>query len=168
MRAGTEPVRIDRNVLAELYARHANEALRLAYLLTGDASAAEDLVQDAFVRMTGRLLHLRNPGGFHAYLRVTVVNLSRSYHRRRKIERGYAERQVAPDAAMPPDLSDREELRDALMSLPIRQRTAVVLRYCEDLSETQTAELMRCRPTAVRSLVARGVGTLRGSLKEGD
>ena len=66
MRTGTEPVRIEGSVLAELYARHANEALRLAYLLTGDATAAEDLVQDAFVRMAGRFLHLRDPGGFHA------------------------------------------------------------------------------------------------------
>ena len=96
------------------------------------------------------------------------MNLARSYHRRRTIERRYAERQVVATTEAPPDLSGRDEIRDALMALPIRQRTAVVLRYCEDLSEDQTAELMRCRPAAVRSLVARGVGNLRGSLKEAD
>jgi DNA-directed RNA polymerase specialized sigma24 family protein len=56
-------VRIEGGVLAELYARHAPEALRLAYLLTGDMTLAEDLVQDAFVKLAGRLLHVRDPGG---------------------------------------------------------------------------------------------------------
>jgi DNA-directed RNA polymerase specialized sigma24 family protein len=57
-------------------------------------------------------------------------------------------------------------MRAALMELPIRQRTAVVLRFYEDLSEAQTAELMRCRTTAVRSLVARGVAALRTTVRE--
>src|SRR6266576_4362892 len=79
--------------LAELYVRHAAEATRLAYLLTGDRQLAEDLVQDAFVKLAGRLVHLRDPGAFHAYLRRTVVNLSNSHFRRRKVERAYLERE---------------------------------------------------------------------------
>ena len=47
--------------------------------MTGDGALAEDLVQDAFVRVAGRLLHLRDPGGFHAYLRKTIVTLTRSH-----------------------------------------------------------------------------------------
>jgi RNA polymerase sigma factor (sigma-70 family) len=61
----------------------------------------------------------------------------------------------------PPDTGDREELRLALLALPVRQRTAIVLRYYEDLSEAQTADLMRLRPAAVKSLVFRGMATLR-------
>src|SRR5947208_13489642 len=83
---------IDAGRLGELYLRHADDAVRLAYLLTGERALAEDLVQDAFVRLAGRLAHLRDPGAFHAYLRRTVVNLSNSYFRRRKVERAYVER----------------------------------------------------------------------------
>lgn len=164
MRGDAAAVRIEGGVLAELYAHHAGGALRLAYLLTGDASLAEDLVQDAFVRLAGRLLHLRDPGGFHAYLRQTIVNLARSHFRRQTIERRFIERQPEPLPVSDPDLSDRESTRRALMELPIRQRTALVLRYLEDLSETQTADLMQCRPAAVKSLVSRGMTTLRTEL----
>ena|SRR6266540_389961 len=166
MRADVEMIRIEGGVLADLYARHAGEALRLAYLLTGDGAFAEDLVQDAFVRLAGRLLHLRDPGGFQAYLRKTIVNLTKSYFRRRVIERRFIERQAEPRPIDPPDLSGRERMRRALMELPVRQRTAVVLRYYEDLSEAQTADVMRCRPAAVKSLVFRGISTLRASLGE--
>lgn len=165
MRADMRAVRIEGGVLAELYAQHASDALRLAYLLTGDASLAEDLVQDAFVRLAGRLLYLHGRGGFHAYLRKTIVNLVRSQFRRRALERKFIERQPEPLPVGPPDLSDREDMRRALMELPIRQRTAVVLRYFEDLSEAQTAELMRCRPSAVKSLVSRGMTKLRTQLE---
>jgi RNA polymerase sigma-70 factor (sigma-E family) len=161
MRADVGAVRIEGGVLAELYAQHADDALRLGYLLTGDASLAEDLVQDAFVRLAGRLLHLRDRGGFHAYLRQTIVNLARSHFRRKALERRFIERQTEPPPVEPPDLSDRESTRRALMELPLRQRAAVVLRYFEDLSEAQTAEVMRCRPAAVKSLVSRGMTTLR-------
>src|SRR5207302_804336 len=67
--------------LGELYRRHAPDAARLGYLLTGDRVLAEDLVQEAFVRMFGRFRDLRNPDAFGAYLRKTVVNLSRSHFR---------------------------------------------------------------------------------------
>jgi len=161
MSADVEAIRLEGGVLAELYVRHAPDALRLAYLLTGDRALAEDLMQDAFVKLAGRLLHVRHPGGFHAYLRTTIVNLSRSHFRRAKVERRFAERQTPPTALGPPNVGERERLRAALMALPERQRTAVVLRYYEDLSEAQTAELMRCRTAAVRSLVARAMESLR-------
>ena len=161
MHVDVDAIRLEGGVLAGLYARHAPEALRLAYLLTGDPDLAEDLLQDAFVKLAGRLLHLRDPGGFHAYLRTTMVNLTRSHFRRAGVERRYVERQPPLAPVHGPDVADREALRSALMALPIRQRTAVVLRYYEDLSEAQTAELMRCRSAAVRSLVARGMESLR-------
>jgi RNA polymerase sigma-70 factor (sigma-E family) len=166
MQADVDTVRIEGKLLSELYVRHAPEALRLAYLLTGDRALAEDLVQDAFVRMAGRLLHLRSSQMFAAYLRTTVVNLARSHGRRKAVERRYAQRPVAVQTAAAFDPSDRDELRTALMALPIRQRTAVVLRYFEDLSERQVADVMRCRPSAAKSLIARGVTSLRGSLGE--
>ena len=164
MRADVGATRIEGGLLADLYASYSTDALKLAYLLTGDRGLAEDLVQDAFVRMAGRLVHLRAPGGFQAYLRTTIVNMSRSHFRRRAVERRYAERQSATAAHVEgPDLSDRDSVRNALLRLPIRQRTAVVLRFYEDMSETQIAEAMRCRPGTVKSLISRGVANLRGS-----
>jgi RNA polymerase sigma factor (sigma-70 family) len=161
MRLGVDEVRIEGSVLEELYARHATAALRLAYLLTGDRSLADDVVQDAFVRLAGRLLHVRDPGGFHAYLRVTVVNLVRAHSRRARIEHRFLERRTVEAVAVLPDVTQRESLRVALMALPVRQRTALILRFFEDLSEAETAALMRCRPGTVKSLVSRGKEALR-------
>jgi RNA polymerase sigma-70 factor (sigma-E family) len=150
--------------LSELYLRYADDATRLAYLLTGDRALAEDLAQDAFVRLAGRLAHLRDEGAFEAYLRRTVVNLSRSYYRRRKVERAYLERHPpAPSSAEAPaaDVGDRDALWRALAALPQRQRAALVLRFYEDLSERQIAEVLRCPVGTVKSLVSRGLSTLR-------
>ena len=151
--------------LAELYVRHAPAAVGLAYLLTGDRGLAEDLVQDAFVRSTGRFQHLRNRDAFEAYLRRTVVNLFTSHLRRKRVERAYLEREgrVAgrPVTGDPVELGVREELWAAVHRLPERQRAAVVLRYYEDLSERDVAEVLRCSVPAVKSLVARGMETLR-------
>ena len=85
-----EGVSADR--LGALYEAHAADALRLAYLLTGDRMVAQDLVQDAFVKMAGRLAHLRRADAFGAYLRVTVVNMARMRGRRLKVERDYLAR----------------------------------------------------------------------------
>ncbi len=131
MRAEAEPVRIEGERLSELYLRHADDAVRPAYLITGDRALAEDLVQDAFVKLAGRLLHLRDPGGFEAYLRRTIVNVTNSTFRRRKVEQRYAERQASlrQPVGEDPDVPSREALRAALLSLPVRQRTAIVLRF---------------------------------------
>src|SRR2546427_8888668 len=98
--------------LGELYLRHADDAVRLAYLLTGDRGLAEDLVQDAFVRLTGRLVHLRDPGAFDAYLRRTVVNLSNSHFRRKRVERNYLERARAVIGTQGPQWSPGRSVED--------------------------------------------------------
>src|SRR5437764_686009 len=134
------------STIGQLYERHAPGAVRLAYLLTGDRASAEDLAQDAFVKVAGRLVHLRDPGAFDAYLRRTVVNLSHSNLRRKRVERLYLlkHRSAAGQAAAETgSFEDREELWSALLRLPERQRAAIVLRFYEDLSEAQTAEILR-------------------------
>jgi RNA polymerase sigma-70 factor (sigma-E family) len=154
-------------VLAELYERHAPAAGRLAYLLTGDRALAEDLVQEAFVRVVGRFRHLRVPDAFWVYLRRTIVNLHTSQLRRRRLERAHLERE-SRDAAREttlPDVGAREELWTAILALPPRQRAAVVLRYYEDLSERETAEVLGCSPAAAKSLVARAMQTLRAEIE---
>jgi RNA polymerase sigma-70 factor (sigma-E family) len=153
--------------LAELYVRHAPSARSLAFLLTGDRSAAEDMVQEAFVRLTGRYRHLRNPDAFGAYLRRTVVNLHTSGLRRRRLERAWLDREArrphgeAEPGSISEDVAGRQDLWRALLGLPSRQRAAVVLRYYEDLSERETAEVLRCSVSAVKSLVTRAFDMLR-------
>ena len=155
----------DGDRLEELYVRFAPGGIRLAYLMTGDRAVAEDLVQEAFVRFVGRLHSLRDTNAFEAYLRRTVINLSKNHFRRRAVERAELERQ----ASLPPlaneerDVSEYEAMRTALLGLPAKQRAAIVLRYYEDLPESQIADLLRCRPATVRSLVSRGLAALRQS-----
>ena len=154
--------------LGQLYARHAPNAVRLAYLLTGDQGLAQDLAQEAFVRMLGRFRDLRDPDAFSAYLRATVVNLTRSHFRRRRVEQAYVEREGrAPDAAEP-EVGRRVEMWQTLQALPLRQRAAIVLRYYEDLTEAQTADVLRCPVGTVKSLVSRGLERLRTELSGGE
>ncbi len=137
-----------RSGLADLYARHVGGAEALARLLTGDRDLAEDVAHEAFVRVAGRFGHLRTAGAFEAYLRRTVVNLCRDQFRRARTERAFLRRE-APGAleAMAPatdDTAERGELWSAIQALPYRQRAAVVLRFYEDLTERDTAEVLRC------------------------
>jgi RNA polymerase sigma-70 factor (sigma-E family) len=152
-----------RSRLADAYVRSAPGGIRLAYLLTGDRTVAEDLVQEAFVRFVGRLRFLRDPDAFEPYLRRTIVNLSKNHFRRRAVERAYLEREGRriEDVSTDPDVATHDTLRSALLRLPLRQRTALVLRYYEDLPDATIAELFGCRQATVRSLVARGLKTLR-------
>ena len=135
-----------------LYRAHYPTLMRLGYLLTGSNEVAEDLVHDVFLRAGGHL-PLDHPG---SYLRAAVVNACRSQHRRTVVAR----RHIPPPAplVMPRDLVD---FRDVLLGLPLRQRTAVVLRYFCDMDDAGIAELLSCRPATVRSLVARGLANLR-------
>jgi len=136
--------------LARLYEQHAPVALRLAYVLTGDHAVAEDLVQDAFVRVIGRLGQLRGEMRFDANLRRTVVNLSCGTFRRFRVAR-------SADGAT----EERDELWCRLDSVPPRQRAALVLRYYEDLSDEQAAQVLGCSTRALRSLTSRGLQALR-------
>lgn len=150
--------------MGELYARYAPGAARLAYLLTGDRATADDLVQEAFVRVFGRFRDLRDPGAFESYLRRTVVNLTNSHFRRLRTEREYVRRRRVERPVSIPDIAARDEMWQALQRLPARQRTAIVLRYYEDLSEAATADALRCPVGTVKSLVSRGLERLRSEV----
>jgi len=149
--------------LDELYRRHAGSAVRLAFLLTGDPDLAQDVVQDAFVRVAGRFQHLHRPEAFEAYLRRAVVNLCASHHRRVRVARVYlvSQRPTTEPVLDGPDIDTRDLLRVALRSLPVRQRAAVVLRYFDDLPEREVAEILGCSVPAARSLVTRAMASLR-------
>jgi RNA polymerase sigma factor (sigma-70 family) len=160
----SEP-RLDRSRLEELYVRFIPAARATAYLMTGDRAMAEDLAHEAFLRATGRFAHLREPETFEAYLRKTVTTVSLNHLRRRKLERTKGAPQM-PAPALMPDVARAQDLWRSLHTLPPRQRAALVLRYYEDLSERQAAEILRCSRTAVRSLVAHGLKSLRDRIRE--
>lgn len=155
-----------RPTLAELYERNVPGAIRLAYVITADPDLAQDIAQEAFARVVGRFAHRRMPDRLDAYLRRTVVNLCYSHFRHQRVVRAALEREAADASTRPdgaePDLGLRDEIRRALETLPERQRIAIVLHYYEDLPEDRLAEAMGCTPSAARSLVSRGMETLRG------
>jgi len=155
-------------LLAELYEAHALRALRLAYVLTGSREVAEDLVQEAFLRVFGRLDALREEGAFPGYLRQTILNLARAHYRRRGLERLSLRRHARLARPMPDEplgFDQREGLWRELQRLPYRQRAALVLRYYEDLSEHQAAEVLGTSVAAIKALASRGTKRLRTYLE---
>jgi RNA polymerase sigma-70 factor (sigma-E family) len=138
--------------LVQLYRDRYVALVRLAYLVSGDAGRAEEVVQDAFVRAQRSWATVREP---LPYLRTAVVNGCRSLGRRRKLEQVHRPDPPEP-AAQEPD-----ELWDALATLTERQRAAIVLRYYADLSHAEIAALLRCPEATVRTAVHRGLARLR-------
>lgn len=139
----------------DLYSEQFLPMVRLATLMCGRSELARDIVQDSFVR-----LHLKWAGVQHpqAYLRRSVVNGCRSRARWERRRRG---RSTAPEASteQAPD-----ELFDVLASLPHRQRAAIVLKYYEQRTEAEIAEILGCRQGTVGPLVSRGLTSLRAAL----
>ena len=165
---GVRPMGRSEERMADLFALHAPDAYRLAYLLTGDRHGAADIVQDAFVRLFGRFRDIREPAAFRSYLRTTVVNLSRDRFRKLRSDRERVAREVSlrqDRAARIPDIESRDSMIAAIRALPSRQQAALVLRYYEDLSEVETAEVLRCSVSAVKGLVLRATTTLRERLR---
>lgn len=155
MRGGPDDDRWSR--LAALYRQEQPGLVRFAALLIGSTAVAEELVQDAFVRLHPRLDDVREPG---AYLQTTVVNLCRGHQRR--ITTADRLRPTAPPPV--PDLdvpADRTEVWLALQRLPERRRIALVCRFYLDLSDDAIAEALAVRPATVRSLVHRGLQQLQ-------
>jgi RNA polymerase sigma-70 factor (sigma-E family) len=155
----------ERGNVEELYRCHVPDAVRLAYLLTGDHAAAQDIAQDAFLSAAPRFRLLRDPARFRAYLRRAVVRSV--LMRRRSEEREWARidrsRSGAPDhtSAAHAGVAERLVLADALDRLPVRQRAALVLRYWHDLPEREIARVLGCAPGTVKSLLSRALATLR-------
>lgn len=154
--------------LALLYASHATSAKRLAYLLTRDEHAAEDVVQDAFARLGTKLLTLRDPERAAGYLLRTVANLSRSHGRSQQRDRNLQERLDRARPSPAPDLDGRDEVAGALQQLPQRQRTALFLRYYLDMSEADAARVLDLSIPAMKSLTHRATESLRKELKRHD
>jgi len=156
-------VRRDREEAFDAFVRtRMPELLRFAHMLTGNPDAAADLVQDALERALDAWPRIRNHEDPEGYVRRIMVNRNVSIWRRRRRE--YLVEGV-PDQAHhddPPMLDP--ELRAALAALPPRQRTVLVLRYGEDLSERQVAEMLGCSVGTVKSQAFKALAKLREHL----
>jgi RNA polymerase sigma-70 factor (sigma-E family) len=156
--------------MATLYRLHAADAGRLAYLLTGDVHLAEDLAQEAVVRLFGRLGRIRDETAVAAYIRQSVVNLARKHWRRRRSERAFLGRErsnLTATSSRLPNVAERDELWEALAKLSYQQRAAIVLRFYSDLSEEQTARVLGCAVGTVKSSVSRGLRRMREEMNDG-
>lgn len=139
--------------------------LRLAYVLTGSRADAEDVVQDALSRALPRWSRISTVGDPDAYVRRMVVNAHTSWWRKfRRREIPVAE--ARDTAAAAPDLAEQDRLWRACLALPESQRTAVVLRYYEQLEYAEIAALTGVREGSVRSRVSRGLAALKETLTE--
>lgn len=148
---------------ADFVALRYRDLLRTAYLLTGSHHAAEDLVQACLLKAMARWNSISEP---MTYLRRAMVNQRVSWWRRLRRELPHAE---PPDSAVPDDsdgAAQRATMRAALAGLPPRMRAVVVLRYWEDQSEAETADLLGCSIGTVKAQASRGLARLRVALEE--
>lgn len=155
------------DLVRELYVRHFNEGSRLAYLLTGDPILAEDVAQDAFIKAAGKLRTLQSTHAFWPYYRVAILNRIRDEARRNARQRSHST-WIASVPSSESRIVESEYLWDRLSRLKDRQRTVIVLRYYEDLTDEQIATMLKCSRATVRSLAMRGLQALRVSIGEDD
>lgn len=151
-----------------LYRAYSNDALRFAFMLTNDLPMAEDLMQEAFVKVFSRFGEKREPRSFVAYLRRTILNLARSQARRRRLEHVLVEsaRSAASVEVESPESSFDGVLWEAVQDLPLRQRSVIFFRYHLDMKEEDVAEAMGCSVGAVKSLMLRAKRTLQREIEE--
>ncbi|MFG1944243.1 SigE family RNA polymerase sigma factor [Nonomuraea sp. NPDC048826] len=145
---------------------HQRPLMRLAYLLTGEVHLAEDLWQSVLVRMIGRWPKLRHVDNLDAYARKAMLNQYISWRRRRGS--GEVPSADPPDRAYTSEESAvlRIVLRQALMRLTPKQRAVLVLRFYEDRTERDVAELLGCSVGTVKSQAHHALARLRALAPE--
>jgi RNA polymerase sigma-70 factor (sigma-E family) len=153
-----------RQDFTEFVAARSSQLIRLAYVLTGDQHAAEDLLQNTLVKAAAHWGRIHTAP--EAYVRRIMYREQVSWLRRRARRRETAMARV-PEPATGDDavsVEARLALRDALLALPPRRRAVLVLRYLEDLPESQVAEILGCSVGTVRSQNHKAVAQLRLAL----
>ena len=161
----------DRQSFGEYVAARSPSLLRTAYLLTGSQADAEDLLQASLAKTFLSWNRVRDREALDGYVRRIMVNTRTSWWRRRRVDERPAEHLPdRPGRDLTADLDLHDALWSALATLPNRQRTTVVLRYYEDLSEAETARVLGVSIGTVKSTTSRALTTLRAEagLKDTD
>jgi RNA polymerase sigma-70 factor (sigma-E family) len=152
----------------EIYAAHRDRLFRLGVLICGDRARAEDAVAEAFAKVLPRWRGggVEQPG---QYLRQALVNELTGGFRRRAIEQRASARRSGDGRAaerMDALVGERDAMRRALLALPVGQRAVLVLRFYDDLTETETATILGVSLGTVKSRTSRAMARLRGLLEE--
>jgi RNA polymerase sigma-70 factor (sigma-E family) len=152
----------------EFVAANVDDLLRTAYLIAWDEAEAEDLVQECLMKVARRWPRIRRMEHPRAYARRILVNRALDGARGRARRRTELEPTVPASVGTVDPLAmidTRAELLDALGRLPARQRAVLVLRYFNDLTEAQVADVLGCSPGTVKSSSSRGLARLREVLQ---
>lgn len=157
-------------LVTELFEQESAALVRLARLFTDDRNAAEDLVQEAFIRLHHATDRIEDRSRAAAYLRSIVLNLARDHNRRGLMSLRHFEA-LTPEAS-PDALDDRivldeqqAEVIDALHSLSPQQRDCLVLRFYLELSEQETADTLGISPNSVKTHCRRGFDRMQVRLE---
>lgn len=157
---------MDQDEFTAYFASRAGLVRRSAYVLCGDWHAADDLAQEAFLKLAASLDKVRDPTALDAYVRTCLI---RAYLREQK--RSWRRREypmaAVPDGPRPTDIAEHQVRRlavaQALRSLPPRRRAILVCRYLWDLDVETTAGILGCSAGTVKSQTARALDQLRAS-----
>jgi RNA polymerase sigma factor (sigma-70 family) len=155
----------DEDALARAFERHRAALFRMAFVITGSAEEADDVVQDAFLR-AGPMLAALPDDEVRPYLRAAVVNGWRS-----KVRREMRLREKLPKLLRPrsvPELDEREDMWRSVLALPVRQRACVVLRFYEDLPLDEIGLVLGCSTGTVKSQIHRALARLRKEHEDAD
>ena len=144
------------------------QLLRLGYVLTGDRGLAEDLAQTALARAYASWPRIRRAGDPDGYVRRVMVNANHSRFRKRRVAEQLTGAVPEPPVEVAGGSDDRLTLMAALMSLPLGQRSVVVLRFWLDMTEAQVAEALGCSVGTVKTQGSRALAKLRASAGLGE
>ena len=158
---------VDRDALiAALFHQEGSRLVRMARLFTDDRNAAEDIVQEAFIRLHRAAHRLEDPTKAAPYLRSIVVNLARDHNRRGLMSLRHQEA-MSSDAMpdMPDELAvaneDQRRIIEELRELSPRQRDCLLLRFYMDMTEVEIAEVLGISSNSVKTHCQRGMAALR-------
>lgn len=139
---------------------------RFAFMVCGDWHRAEDVVQVVFIKLYGRWSRWRDTSAIDPYVRRMIVNALNDIRRRSWFRRERSDWRVPERPTAGGSSDDRADLLAALAKLPVRRRATLVLRFWEDKSVEETAQILDCSVSTVKSQTARGLDTLRGLMSE--
>lgn len=166
-------------LVANLFSTESGSLVRLARIFCDDRNAAEDLVQEAFIRLHRTAGTIRDPARAPAFLRSIVINLARDHNRRGLMSLRHRSATRSPDiaagytaeftAGVEDEAIETEDGRRVLTEvrlLPDRQRACLVLRYYLQLSESETAETLGVSKSSVKTHCRRGLAALERALED--
>ena len=160
------PLDVDRFV-ADMFRDEGVSLVRLARLFVDDRNAAEDLVQEAFIRLARSARRIEEPARAPAYLRSIVLNLARDHNRRGLVSLRHHSPIIDVSAGVTDEFAVREDQRqvlDALRDLPARQRACLVLRYYDELGIDDIAATLGVSRNSVKTHLQRGLAALEARL----